>query len=133
MTAVFWTHVFRNPAFMLLFVLLAAGCAKAPPTLSPSGAAAFNALRVVRVLDLVRDTAIDAHAQTPPLIATEHTRAIVRWHAATLKTIAAVPDGWRATVLAGLVTLEQDLPPDVWAKIAIYVTLVRTVIQEVGT
>lgn len=117
---------------LVILLIAAAGCAKAPQTLSPSGAAAFNALRVVRVLDLVRDTAIDAHAQTPPLIATEHTRIIVRWHAAALKTIAAVPDGWKATVLAGLVTLERDLPPDVWAKIALYITLARTVIQEVG-
>lgn len=120
---------------LVLVLLLAAGswgCAKAPPSLSPPGVAAFNALRVVRALDVVRDTAIDAEAQVPPLISTADTRTVIDFHEAALKTIAAVPSGWKATVLAGLDQLKTDIVPAAWARIQIYVNLLKAVIAEVA-
>ena len=117
---------------VVLIALLASGavgCAKAPPELSPQGVAAFNALRVGHALDIIRDTAIDAEAQH--LISTDDTRKIVDWHSAAVRTIVAVPDGWKATVLAGLDQLKTDLLPATWARIRIYVDLFLAVVQEV--
>lgn len=107
------------------------GCAKAPPTLSPAGAAAFNALRVGHALDLVRDTANDAAHQTPPLLTRASLLKVVAWHESAVKTIVAVPGGWKPTVLAGLDQLKADLSPDEWQRLALYVSLAKTVITEV--
>ena len=121
------------PFLLLPFLLGVEGsCAKAPPSLSPEGVAAFNALRVVRALDVVRDTAIDAEAQVPPLISTANTRTIINFHEAALKTIAAAPGGWKATVLAGLDQLKADILPAAWARIRIYIDLLKVVIAEVA-
>lgn len=119
---------------MVLIVLLAGGvtlgCAKAPPTLSPPGVAAFNALRVGHAVDIVRDTATDAEVQK--LISTADTRLIVDWHSAVVKTIAAVPGGWKATVLAAIDQLKTDILPAAWQRIAIYIDLLKAIIKEVA-
>lgn len=121
----------RKLTVVLSLVVLAA-CASAPPALSPPGNAAFQAIKVVRTLDVVRDIAISANEQAPPLISTGNTRKIVTWHLAALKTIGAVPGGWKPTVLAGLDQLEKAVPPAEWAHVEIYVRLLRTVIAEVA-
>jgi len=115
----------------LALALVLGGCAKAPPELSPAGNAAFQAAKVVRTLDIVRDVATDAHAQVPPLISTDNTRRIVTWHSAALRTIGAAPGGWKPTVLAGLDQLEKVVPPAEWVHVEVYVRLLRTIIAEV--
>lgn len=113
-------------------VLMTPSCAKAPPALSPAGTAAFNATRVVKALDVLRDVAIDAEAQSPKLISTANTRKIVSYHEAAVKTIGAVPGGWRPTVLAGLEQLRAEIPAGEYARIAPFVALVQTLIAEVS-
>lgn len=115
---------------LLLLLALALGCASnPPPTLSPEGVAAFNALRVGHALDIVRDTAIDAEANG--LISRANATKVVNWHEAAVKVIVAVPGGWKPTVLAGLDQLKGELPPGEWQRIALYVDLVKTIIKEV--
>ena len=89
-------------AFVLSLICAPGSCAKAPPTLSPAGTAAFHALQVGHALDIVRDVANDANRQTPPLISNTALLKIVNWHEAAVRTIVAVPSGWKPTVLAGL-------------------------------
>ena len=119
-------------AFLLAFTFAPGACVKAPPTLSPAGTAAFNALRVGHALDIVRDTANDANRQTPPLVSNAALLKIVNWHEAAVKTIVAVPGGWKPTVLTGLDQLKDEIPPDEWQRVAIYVALLKTVISEVN-
>jgi len=107
------------------------GCTHAPPTLSPAGTAAFHALQVGRTLDIVRDVANDANQQTPKLVSNATLLKIVTWHEAAVRTIVAVPSGWRPTVLAGLDQLQREIPAAEWSRIAIYVALLKTVIAEV--
>lgn len=116
---------------LLLTVVGLPACAKAPPTLSPAGVSAFNALRVGHALDLIRDTAADASHQNPPLITRASLLKIVDWHEAAVKTIVAVPGGWKPTVLASLDALKGTIPDAEWSKIALYVSLLKTVIAEV--
>jgi hypothetical protein len=72
--------------------------------LTSSGVAALHAVEVVKILDVIRDTAVDGAAAQ--LIPTHTARSVVTWHQAALKTIASVPNGWKATVLSGLVALK---------------------------
>lgn len=105
------------------------GCARqAQPQLSPAGHAAVTATQLIQALDVVRDVAINANAQVPPLISTADTRTIVNWHESAVKTLIAVPSGWKATIRAGLVQLQADLPSTVWDRLAPYITLINTLI-----
>jgi hypothetical protein len=107
-----------------------ASCAgKAPPTLSPAGTAAFNATRVVKALDILRDFAVDGEAQTPPVISTDNTRKVVAFHRAAVTTIGAVPGGWKPVVTTGLDQLQHDLLPEEWRRILPYVALVKSAIE----
>ncbi len=131
-------RTFPPAAVIFLALALGAGavtstsCATAPPpALSPAGVSAFNALRVGHALDLIRDTAVDASKQSPPLISHADLLKIVNWHEAAVKTIVAVPGGWKPTVLAGLDQLQSDIPAAEWQKIALYAALLKTVISEV--
>jgi hypothetical protein len=127
----------RTRSLVLALALLSASlsapsCAKAPPTLSPAGAAAFQGTRVVKALDVLQDFAISAEAQNPKLLSTDNTRKVINFVGASVKLIDAVPGGWKPTVTAGLVQLEHDLPPAAWQRIAPYVQLLRVLIAEVA-
>lgn len=80
-------------------------CKKTPPELTPEAKIAFQATRVIKVLDVVRDAAIAANELVPPAITTNDTRTVVLWHQTAVQTIAAAPAGWKATVKAGLYAL----------------------------
>src|SRR5438874_13272896 len=82
----------------LLFV---ASCSNnPPPNLSPQARAAWYGTRAIKGLDLLRDTALDANAQMPPLVSTATTRKIVRYHESAITAIHATPMGWVSTVQA---------------------------------
>jgi hypothetical protein len=115
----------------LLLVIVWSACASAPPTLSLHATQAFNNTRVIKALDIVRDTAISANAQVPPLVGTATTKRIVTYHESALKIIDAAPAGWSTAVQTGLDELVKDLPPPEKQLLAPYVNLVKTVIAEV--
>lgn len=116
---------------VLLIALVLTSCAKAPPTLSPAGRAAFQAQQAVRVLDVIRDFAVAANDQTPPIIARNDMRKVVEFHQQVVRTIRAVPDGWKPIALTALDQLKADLPPPTWQRLQPYVALLTAVIQEV--
>lgn len=107
------------------------GCAKAPPALSPTGRAAFQATRVVAALDVLRNFAIDAEAQTPKVLSTDTTRKIVLYHRGAIRTIGAVPQHWNGVVDTGLTELLAALSADERQRLAPYITLIRTIMNEV--
>jgi hypothetical protein len=108
----------------------ATACQKAPPNLSPVGVTAFNNTRVIKALDLLRDTAVDANAQVPPLLTTEITGKVVRYHKLA---ITGLHDGVAtpSTLKAGLDDLVTDLPVKYSQLLSPYVGLIKTVIDEV--
>ena len=116
----------------LVILLAVPGCVHAPPNLSPSGVAAFNATRVVKALDVLRDFAVDANAQIPPLLSTATTRKVVTYHRSAVTTIGAVPSGWVPVVTTGLDEVLRDLPDTERATLTPYVALVKTLILEVS-
>lgn len=117
---------------LLTSTILSEGCAKAPPNLSPVGVAAFHAHEVVKVLDLVRDTAIAAEAQNPKLLSTDTTAKVVTWHHSALVTIKTVPYGWQGSVQAGLDEVSKNLPASERSVLGPYLSMARAVIREVA-
>lgn len=122
------------------------GCQPAPPNLTPDAQAAFQASRVITVLDVVRDAAISANALAPATFSTGDTRNVVVWHQTAVKVIQAAPGGWKATVRQSLYQLTclpaaLDVPTIVpcvsplsasaVTKITPYASLALVVIAEV--
>jgi hypothetical protein len=116
---------------LLLVLLLAAACYK-PATLTPAGVVAFNATRVVKALDVLRDFAVDANAQTPPLLTTATTRTVVTYHRAAVSVIGQSPSGWVPIVVAGLEQLQTTIPAPEYQRLAPYVSLVSTLVKELS-
>ena len=120
----------------ILLALTFVGCASAPPNLSPAATLAWNNTRVIRGLDVLRDSAIEANKQISPegtpLLSEATTRKVVLYHASAITTIHATSSGWKAAVLTGLDEVVKDLPPKERAQLAPYVTLLKTILQGVS-
>jgi hypothetical protein len=115
--------------FVLCLCFSFVSCASAPPSLTPVGVAAFNARRVVKSLDLIRDVAVDAEANK--VLSTDTTRRVVVFHRSSLETIRAVPNGWKSTVLAAIEEVPKNLPDKERMVLAPYLALTKTLILEV--
>ena|SRR6267143_6708646 len=121
---------------LIMFIALCwslIGCGQTPPpNLTPQATEAFHARRALDVLRIVRDTAVDASRQNPPLVSHKAAVRVITWHKSLVQAIAAVPGGLKMTVDAALVELKTDLPPEDWKRIEIYINLLRAVIAEVS-
>lgn len=118
--------------FLLITLLcVLPACAVPPPNLSPAAVTAFQNTRVIKGLDILRDTAVDANAQVPPQLSTATTRKVVQYHESALKIIHAAGSGWQAAVLVGLDELVKDAPPAERSLLAPYVALVHTILAGV--
>lgn len=120
----------RKMVVLLLLVSVLA-CAKTPPNLTPEATVAFKGTQAVKALDLLRDTAISAHAQTPPLLAEDTTRRVVLYHQSTVKIIQASPSGWVPVAQTGLDELVNNLSPPQKDLLGPYLALLKTVLNEV--
>jgi hypothetical protein len=121
---------------LILVVALCLGSMSAcannpPPTLSPAASLAFQNTQVIKALDQLRDIAIAANAQTPPLVSTEDTRKVVTYHESALRIIDANRSGWKSAVQTGLDELVKGLPPPTATRLTPYTDLIKTVLQEV--
>lgn len=127
-------------AFLASWALVAgaliSSCASIPSLSTPSSLSAggrrdFQIQRIVKALDLLRDTAVSAAAQEPPLVAFDTRQQIVRYHQSAVRLIAAGLSGWKASVLAGLEDAVANVPTDEREILQIYVTFVKMIISEV--
>lgn len=122
---------------LIAMLLLACGltfstCAPAPPNLTPQATAAFYGTRVIQALDVVRDLAITANKQTPPVIASADLLTIVTWHRSAITIVHTAPAGWKATVQTSLTTVLATLSKSTQTLLAPYVALVQSVLAEVS-
>ena len=115
----------------VLVLMLTVGCAKAPPDLTPEASLAFKGTQAVKALDVLRDTAIAAHAQDPPLLSEDSTRKVVQYHQSAIKMMQAAPLGWAPAAKQALDELLNNLTEKDKALLTPYVVLLKTVIAEV--
>jgi hypothetical protein len=116
---------------LCLVLLVTPGCANnPPPNLSPAGAVAYTNTRIIKGLDVLRDMAILANGQQPPLLSDATTRKIVTWHRSALQLINTSTAGWPTTVQTGLDETLKDLPPAESRTLGPYVALAKTLLTE---
>lgn len=123
-----------------LFVVLAAivvtcsgfsGCAPPPPNLTPAANQAFYKTRVQKALDVIRDTAQDGNATTPPIVSTDTARKVTQWHESALKVMHDSGAGWQTMVATGLDELLKDVSRSERQLLTPYAALAKTIVQEI--
>jgi hypothetical protein len=114
-----------------LLALPSASCTKAPPNLTPKGKAAFQKLAVLKDLDLLRDIAIAANDNG--VLSEADTRKVVQYHKSTVLIMQASDLGWKAAVEQGLTELKTNLTSPGAQRLLPYITLITTVLVEVGS
>lgn len=122
--------------WILMLAFAASACAapsnvagRSTANLTTPGLVALHASAVVKVLDVVRDTAVDGEAAK--LIPTATAKSVVTWHKAALDTIKATPNGWKSTVLAGLDALAKGLTDAERKILAPYIFAAQMTIKAV--
>lgn len=117
---------------VVLGFALALGCAKTPPNLTPAASLAFKGTQAIKALDVLRDTAIAANAQIPPLLPEDSTRKVVLYHQSVVKMMQAAPLGWAPAAQQALDELLNHLTDKDKTLLSPYILLVKTVIGEVS-
>jgi len=127
----------KKALLILLLFCAAEGCktaavnGRSTANLTTPGVVALQTVEVVKVLDIIRDTAVDGEARK--VIATPTATKIVEWHRAALLSIKELPLGWKPTVLSSLSNLKQTLTPSEVNIVGPYidsaVSIIRAVIQ----
>jgi hypothetical protein len=97
--------------------------------LTQPGIQALQKTEVVKVLDIIRDTAVDAEAAK--VLSTATTRKIVQAHKSIIDVVRVSGAGWKAVVLASLQQLKQNLTPDELAIVGPYIDAAASTIQAV--
>jgi hypothetical protein len=120
----------KRAAFIVV-LLLTVACTKTPPALTPEATIAFKGTQAVKALDILRDTAVAANAQVPPLLTEDVTRKVVLYHQSTVRMIQTSQAGWKAVAQTGLDEVVNNLSPPNRELLAPYVALIRTVLAEV--
>lgn len=126
------------PAMLAVALLLTApGCANNPPAagsptanLSPSGLAAYNATKVVKSLDLLRDIVAEGEKQTPKVFSADTALKVVAYHRQVVRTIGTVPDGWKAVAVQGLTELKGLVPAAEWQRMQPWVALLTVLYDQ---
>ena len=121
----------------LTAAMLLSGCGANPtpttsPTvaLSPSGIAAYQATRVVKSLDLLRDIAVAG--EKSKAVSADTALKVIAYHRQVVRTIGTVPDGWKAVAFQGLDEVQHNIPAGDWQKLLPWISLLKTVYAETG-
>jgi hypothetical protein len=130
---------FLPAALVAALALAATGCGTNPaptgdPTanLSASGRASYDAAKVVKSLDLLRDIVAEGEKQTPKVFSPDTVLKVVAYHRQVVRTIGTVPDGWKAVAVKGLDALKAAVPADEWAKMQPWVSLLTTLYGQLA-
>ena len=116
----------KKISLVLVFVLSA--CQNnPPPTLSPIATLAWQKTRVIKALDVLRDTTIDAEAQVPPLVSTDDARKVIQAHESILKVMDS--SDWATFAQGTLAELMKNLPTQTQVLLSPYLALTNTLIS----
>lgn len=116
---------------LVVFAGMGSNCVPPPPNLSPQAVTAFNQTRLEKTLDVIRDTAQDGSATTPPVVAVKDAVLVTKVHKSLVLIIETHDAGWQTQVTTGLDQLLVDLSPPTSALLKPYVALSKVILQEV--
>lgn len=104
---------------LALALTCSTGCFTTPPQtqpdlsqLSATGLADFKKTQIVKELDLLRDTAINANKVGTSLLSDQTTRVVVDFHTSAILVIQASKDGWSAAVAQSLDETLKNIKSD---------------------
>lgn len=103
----------------------------APPNLSPAGVTAWQATKVIKALDVVRDIAVAAEETSPPLLAHATMLKIVAWHKTAITITHAAQAGWVEAVKTSLTATQDLLAPAEKQQLGPYFSLATILLNEV--
>ncbi len=122
---------------VMVATLLTAGCTGNPPPagdptagLSAGGRAAYQATKVVKSLDLLRDIVAEGEKLTPKVFSPDTVLQVVAYHRQVVRTIGTVPDGWKAVAVQGLNELKARVPAEQWARMQPWVSLLTVLYDQ---
>lgn len=113
---------------ILVLALIGAACASAPVNVTPEAQVAFKKHEVQKDLDLIRDIAVDANAQS--IISESDTRLVVVWHESAL-TIIHDTTNWQTGLRASLEQLQKDLSPQGQSQVKPYIALALAIVKGI--
>lgn len=118
----------------ILLSIISASCAnnyqgRSTAELTQPGITALHTLEVVKVLDVIRDLAIDS--EKAKFISVNTTRRIILFHQAALQTIQSLPNGWREIILTSLKSLDSVLTVEEKKIIEPYILAAMSLIEKV--
>lgn len=123
--------------FILVLAIASTCCApiaslngRSTAKLTTPGIVALHGIQCVKLLDVIRDTAVDAESNK--LIETPTMLKIVKAHKAMLVTIRESPNGWKASVVTALGELKKDLTPSELNIVGAYIDGAKLVISTVA-
>lgn len=128
------------PALLLTVALLGAvscGGSNPPPSsdptagLSSSGKASYQATKVVKSLDLLRDIVAEGEKQDPRIFSPETVLQVVAYHRQVVRTIGTVPEGWKSVAVQGLAELKGRVPAAEWAKMQPWISLLTVLYEQI--
>ncbi len=119
-------------------LLLASGCAKAPPSLTPAGVRDWQANEVVVAIGTLQRTAIALNGvqvcdPTPckPLFSDANTRTVIDAVEVALRTIQAAPAGWRIAADTALTNITTKVDAAGLPKLQPYIAAARAVMDSI--
>lgn len=115
----------------LLLVAALSACALPPPNLTPAAVVAYNQTRLEKALDVIRDTAQDGSALTPPVVSVKDAVTVTKAHKSLVLIIESQGTGWQHQVSTTLDQLLANVLPATRAVLAPYVALVKALLQQV--
>lgn len=125
----------RTPiiTFLLAAVVMATGCAKKPPNLTPDASLAFENGQILGGLDTARDvtTAWNTYGIAP--FTTPITKRVVQFHTSALTILDARGSGWQQAIKTSLVEVQKNLPPEAATRLAPYFGLITALIDRLGS
>jgi hypothetical protein len=123
---------------LLVLLVLSLGCAKAPPTLTPVGARAWQANEAVLAINQLQTAAIGLNKiqvcppdPCHPLLSEANTRLVGNTATSARDAIDVAPAGWKATAQAALTMIAAQLDAAGKQTLAAYLTAANAVITSI--
>jgi len=126
----------RIGPLIVVTLLLTVSCAgNKPPNLTPDVLPIWQANESIVAIGMFQEATIGLNSiqvceplPCHPLVSDDNTRKVVTGTTSAIRTIRQLPNGWRATSIAALLEIEQQLDAAGKTKLAAYLQAARLIL-----